>query len=428
MRKISKLKLLVVNQNRKIIASRLSQGRKYFKLQDFLSRNKTFKNLEFPHVANLSGNNSLFSDSINKKIENAFLNSGDLERNLLNSLASSRNSGKIPKKILFLLPRSLPGTAPTPNPQLSSLSAAAQNCNISFSIKYIEELVTTDLKESIVKEIEVEEFVRKEMFDLIILDMTFWQRLDKKRYFTPVNPIFVAKLQSQNINICGVLIDLYDEEDIEMLKQWQDSLDILLHSEPFALEDSRLKIRNRSIFLPYTGYLQTKPTTKYSKPSLSFSGGLDAGSRQRWLNFVLKICRANRIETHFNVFTRDYSRYNLSQGEYEQILMKSHMALNLCQKTEKHWVLTARTFDIISSGTLLLHEENHSRSALSKLYVPYLHFIPFESPAELSQIIRFLSRNPEFVRRISERGSKFHKESYTAEKLFNSMMSLKRGV
>ena len=416
-----KIKNILNDKIRKHIAKKLSMGKNYSKIFDVPSEGKIFTNLKYQFQK--SHQKNFQSEEIRKKIADAFAEASLREQFISSRIRGKGESNLKPKNILFLMPRSLPGASPTPNPQLVNLQIAANKLEIPFNCLFLEDLVAKNFNELEKLETELLRNINDSKIDFIFFDMTYRQRFDNVLGIPVVSPKFMKKIKSEiNVLTCAVLIDLYAEQDIEMLREWDESIDFLLHSEPIALKKSKLNFTGREIFLPYTGYVNFPKYMGKKELSLNFSGGLDNGNRQRWLNFTIDVCKKMRIQPKFNVFTRNYSKYNLAQSVYMGNLQKASMALNLSQKTDSHWVLTARTFEIIALGTLLIHEEKHSESALSLLYEPYLHYLPFERSEELEGILQLLKNEPELISKISLRAQEFHNNTYTPSKLFSTIL------
>jgi hypothetical protein len=405
------------------ISKNLSTSKTYFSFLDRFSKHKLLSKRKFKIHAEAQ----LIADVLilEKRIKEKFDYKDSFEKKLEGSLKVDKQSSR-PKKILLLMPESLPGAYPVPNPLLYGLAQAGREIGASLEIMHIDKMFYDHESPLFEAQTKLKAKILTSKFDLIFVDMSTWQRTESFLHLNVVNPKFIYDLRvSTSTVICGVLIDLYSTSDEQMLQIWEEGLDCLLHSEPLKLGKMDLNITGRAIFLPYTGYgLYKKDFPKAKGKTLSFSGALDSADRQRWLNFVVQICNQLGIISKLNVFTREFAKYSLPQEDYLTNLMLGGAVLNLCQKTADHYVLTARTFESVAAGNTLIHEESKDQSALALLYEPFLHYVPFETPYELEVILHLYKINPKILQRVATAASEFHSNNYTANRLFSEIINV----
>ena len=70
-------------------------------------------------------------------------------------------------------------------------------------------------------------------------------------------------------------------------------------------------------------------------------------------------------------------------------------------------------WEAISSGCLLLSEENEE---IKNFFIPYLHYVPFKTRAELEQYLVFFSKNLEYLSRIVNAARQWYDTYYSREK------------
>ena len=90
----------------------------------------------------------------------------------------------------------------------------------------------------------------------------------------------------------------------------------------------------------------------------------------------------------------------LNPEDYSRLLRESRAVLNLSARPAPNVrAVTGRVKEAIASKSLLIEEKNDS---ITNIFIPYVHFIPFDSKKELAIAIDFSVTCGELVDKITE--------------------------
>jgi hypothetical protein len=141
---------------------------------------------------------------------------------------------------------------------------------------------------------------------------------------------------------------------------------------------------------------------------LYYSGGISNTGSYGQRKEVIDYLRNNSID----VFGMQYDRndYGLrpTYDQYREALSHSFCGLNFTWKDEAH-ITTARTWEILSSGVLLLQNKS---DVLQGTFVPGIHFLEFTTKEELLQIVQNLQSNTKLIESIALAGKHKFDELY----------------
>ncbi|MEJ0068618.1 MAG: glycosyltransferase [Pseudomonadota bacterium] len=102
--------------------------------------------------------------------------------------------------------------------------------------------------------------------------------------------------------------------------------------------------------------------------------------------------------------TEHLDRPPLSDIEYSDRLSGHRLAVNFTQRLDGTRILTARTIEVLLAGGMLL-EESSADSAY--FFQPGVHYLPFESLADLRGLIERLLGQPERCRALADAGQRW---------------------
>ena len=104
---------------------------------------------------------------------------------------------------------------------------------------------------------------------------------------------------------------------------------------------------------------------------------------------------------------------------YRKALSDSKIALNFTWKGDVD-VTTGRTWEIFSSGVLLL--QNKSK-ILGNFFEPGVHFLEFDSKEKCEQMLHELSRDTEKIARIAKAGMDQYNSLFSPTKFWQKQLS-----
>jgi hypothetical protein len=133
---------------------------------------------------------------------------------------------------------------------------------------------------------------------------------------------------------------------------------------------------------------------------LYYSGGLSTSGLYRERKDVIDYLRHNEVD----ISGMQYDRINFTARptyeEYRKELASSLCGLNFTWKGDAD-VLPARTWEILSSGVLLLQNKS---TVFKENFVSGVHYLDFSSKEELLEIIQSLKKNTNLIQDISIAG------------------------
>ena len=222
--------------------------------------------------------------------------------------------------------------------------------------------------------------------------------------------------------------------DANIIKFWLDTWDEnLWHNR--ILPVSNIGKRNVLIDLPNnelskldkSGEYQWNPIPVINYPYVDFknrenflfySGATSANGvykeRAEYISFL--------EENNFSMSGVSYDWKNPvkrpSYDEYRNTLSNSKIALNFTWKGKVD-VTTGRTWEIFSSGVLLLQNKSN---ILNEMFEPNIHFLEFTSKSHLLKILYELADDPERVEQISKAGMDRYNSLFDSSKFWQEQL------
>jgi len=93
------------------------------------------------------------------------------------------------------------------------------------------------------------------------------------------------------------------------------------------------------------------------------------------------------------------------------------------QKAIDHWLVTFRSVEAINAGVIPIQQTGDKHDPMSIYYLPYQHYLPFDSPLALAANIYIIKNHKEVTDFIAERLQIFHRASYGRIKLWDQLLS-----
>jgi hypothetical protein len=254
--------------------------------------------------------------------------------------------------------------------------------------------------------------VEDERPDVLMLDCGF---ASNPRTITPA---FIKDLR-QRIG-CRVVCLMRDclNDNVAIAEEWITVADTLVVGDPKAAiySDKYRDLHSTVLTLP------TIPTERAlyhgdEAPRdlpLTFIGSVFHPSRPMVLSALLTADVA--FEAVFGDQRRD--RTSTKEG-YVDFLRRSRATLNVSVHSETERLVTARVWQSIACGTVLVEQEN---AGTASFFVPYLHYLPWDNVEDIVQIARFLEKNDDYRKGIASAGSEWYLEHYNAARLWATLL------
>ena len=107
----------------------------------------------------------------------------------------------------------------------------------------------------------------------------------------------------------------------------------------------------------------------------------------------------------------------LSAGDYLAHLRRAKLTVNSGRVNEIE-TFKGRATEAIGSGVLTLDCDG---TLLSRLYIPFIHYVPVANLDQAVQFARFFKANPDWLTRIAEQGRVFHATHYHHDALWSAI-------
>jgi hypothetical protein len=145
-----------------------------------------------------------------------------------------------------------------------------------------------------------------------------------------------------------------------------------------------------------------------------YSGGISKSGSYGKRDQILQYLSASGLSITGSTYNRDSPTNLPSYDQYRKDLASSLCALNFTWKDQAD-ILPARTWEILSSGVLLIQNKS---SAFNGDFVPGKHYLEFTTKEELFELIMSLSKKLDTIERISLEGKKRYDELYTNKRFW----------
>jgi Glycosyl transferases group 1 len=249
--------------------------------------------------------------------------------------------------------------------------------------------------------------------DIVFLDGNYVPSVES------LNPEFLSELKAKHgFKAIAFVGDAWGRHWLPAGDRWSEGCDIVYHCAPESPLESEGKhpeklcwagapVNERSFFPDASKELD-----------ISFVGTYVSGLRPFWLTVALQISHRLRLKHRLLPHKRE-AGVALSMDRYAAVLRRSRMVLNFSTRLGPIKMMTGRSWQATTAGTVLLEEDNRFTSAY---FVPFVHYVPFASRGELAYAIEFFSRNPAEAARIGEAASAFCRERYSAKEVWSQLI------
>jgi hypothetical protein len=149
-----------------------------------------------------------------------------------------------------------------------------------------------------------------------------------------------------------------------------------------------------------------------------YSGGVSHDGIYQSRREYLEYLNANRFLVSGVSYDRDNPISRPLYKDYRKALANSKIGLNFTWKGEVD-IITGRTWEIFSSGSLLLQ---NSSNILDGLFVEGVHYIAFTSKKDLLDRLKFISENLTFAETVANSGHLRFKELLDPQKFWTNLV------
>jgi hypothetical protein len=231
----------------------------------------------------------------------------------------------------------------------------------------------------------------------------------------------------------GLLNELQDQ-GVKIIKIWPDSWNINFW-EKRILPVSHIgqlniimdipnnqftKLDKANNYLWHPNFIIDFPYINFEKREnfVFYSGGISHEGLYKSRREYLEYLNDNGFVVTGVSYDRDNPISRPIYEDYRNALAKSKIGLNFTWKGDVD-IITGRTWEIFSSGSLLLQ---NSSKILDGLFDEGVHYLTFSSKKDLLARLNFLSENPTYAETVASSGRLRYKELINAEKFWTKLI------
>jgi hypothetical protein len=244
-------------------------------------------------------------------------------------------------------------------------------------------------------------------------------------FFKGINPEFVTEMRKSLsksfslVNVCG---DLWRKADQESIQNWSEACNLFLHLDEYSMNRLSNRVREKALFYPFIGLNEFPARNRDRDYILFYSGQVRDSDRRIILNRVLKkFAQTNVLDINFKVHFSWTEKSALTELEYQQNMSNSDFCLSFAQKGPDHFLIPWRSLEALSAGCTLIHQEHPEFKPLSRIAVPFQHYLSFQNEVDLLNLLNEIKSNPASYREIGRKARLFWRERYSDWDLWNSI-------
>lgn len=177
-----------------------------------------------------------------------------------------------------------------------------------------------------------------------------------------------------------------------LIEKFASSKNKYFYTPPPIITFNFIPFTDRNNFIHYSGAISNSGT--YSK-------------RAEVLDFLIK----HKVNLVGTTYEWESASGRPTYNNYRNELSSAMIGLNFTWKEEAD-VLPARTWEILSSGVMLIQNQSN---AFGGLFIPGTHYMEFSSKEELLNLIYELRKNPQLIEKIALAGKKRYEELYSSK-------------
>jgi hypothetical protein len=175
--------------------------------------------------------------------------------------------------------------------------------------------------------------------------------------------------------------------------------------EPGFLED-------KFFYWIYVGF-HKKRINQEKQYKVLFSGGTKSYDRKVWLLCFNYFSKLFFIQSEIFLVNYTNPESRLDRHQYLELLSKNQISFSLSAKTSTKTLITFRALESLSLGCTLIQQEFSNDKPLSNHFVPYKHYLPFETVEDLAIIFKLISLEPLLIKQIGNAALEFWNNHYS---------------
>lgn len=250
--------------------------------------------------------------------------------------------------------------------------------------------------------------------DIIVFDGNYVPSEDS------MNPAYLEQLKAKyGFKVIAFIGDAWGSHWVPAGDIWGSVCDLIFHFAPETPLATEGKYPQKLYWSAYPVNERNFFPDTFKQYDISFVGTYVSGLRPFWLTIALQIAKKLKLGHRLLPHKRSAGEA-LTMADYATVLRQTKMVLNFSTRLGPLKMMTGRTWQAMTAGTVLLEEGN---VYISAYFVPFVHYIPFSSQNELAYVIEFFSRNPQSAQRIGSAASAFCNSRYSSAITWSRMIA-----
>jgi hypothetical protein len=172
-------------------------------------------------------------------------------------------------------------------------------------------------------------------------------------------------------------------------------------------------LADKMLFMPFPLAGHCAPPKTPLPPRLTFTGSVMGYNWHRAF-WIAGAAHGLEIDTILSSHMEDGLSAIESHARYMARVESTGCSVNFSMRPDLSRVLTARAFETIMAGALLIQEET---TEIDPYFVAGEHYLTFDTVRDLRAIARFVAEQPDEAEAIRRRGNAFAREHYSDQKI-----------
>lgn len=222
--------------------------------------------------------------------------------------------------------------------------------------------------------------------------------------------------------LLGICFDIWRDFDLKFINKWSGLLDYFIHMDQESAVTNNLDL-TKMIFWPFAGWVNSITPKLNKNKVIYFSGNIRPSDRRYILKFTGKICQ--KFNLQINIDRADHSESTDLKSEviYFKELNNSQYVLGLAQKSQSVILIPFRSLEAIFLNCTLIQQELNGNSPLSNMFIPYEHYLPFNTLEDIEIILKGIKvNNSEYVL-MGKNSGEFMAKYYSPERMWSYLFA-----
>lgn len=174
-------------------------------------------------------------------------------------------------------------------------------------------------------------------------------------------------------------------------------------------------LARKMMFMPFPLGGQCPPPQSPLPSKLTFTGAA-LGYNWHRVFWAAGSTHGLEVEANLSMHVDDGLPPLESHARYMATVEKAGISVNFSMRPNMSRVLTARAFESIMAGALLVQEETEE---IHGYFIAGEHYLSFDTARDLRAITRFIRERPDEAEAIRRRGNAFARDRYSDEKIIS---------